>query len=144
MNAVDHPFQKRCLCLFLLSVLILSAVGCAGSRATRSRPVRDTAPLTRKYTETGTACWYGPEYHGKQTASGERFDMNAMTAAHRTLPFNTKVRVTNLDNHASAVVRINDRGPFTPGRIIDVSRRAAQELGFERAGLCRCRIESLP
>ncbi len=144
MNAANNLFQKRCLSLFLLSVLILSAVGCGGSRATRSRTVRDQAPLTRKYTETGMACWYGPEYHGQQTASGERFDMNAMTAAHRTLPFNTKVRVTNLDNHASAVVRINDRGPFITGRIIDVSRRAAQELGFERAGLCRCRIESLP
>lgn len=93
--------------------------------------------------ETGEASYYAQAHHGKRTASGERFNQNALTAAHRTLPFGTQVRVTNLNNERSVVVRINDRGPFVRGRIIDVSRAAAERLGMLRAGVVPVRIEVL-
>jgi len=82
----------------------------------------------------GSASYYAAKFDGRRTASGERFDNGAMTAAHRTLPFGTRVRVTNLANGRSVVVRINDRGPFTAGRMIDVSRAAASELGLVARG----------
>ncbi|HXK95791.1 MAG TPA: septal ring lytic transglycosylase RlpA family protein, partial [bacterium] len=87
------------------------------------------------------ASWYGREFHGKRTASGEVFDMNAMTAAHPTLPFDTRVRVTNLENRRSVVLRINDRGPNVRGRIIDVSLAAARKLDFEQQGLAQVKVE---
>ena len=87
------------------------------------------------------ASWYGGEFHGRRTASGERFDQNAMTAAHRSLPFGTQVRVVNLENGRAAVLRINDRGPFVRGRIIDVSRRAAERLGFRAKGFARVEVQ---
>lgn len=97
-------------------------------------------------TETGIAAFYSNVFNGRRTASGERYDENAMTAAHQTLKFGTRVRVTNLDNDKRVELKINDRGPSTPGRIIDVSRRAAQELGFIRKGLTEVKLEvvSLP
>lgn len=82
----------------------------------------------------GMASYYADQFHGRRTASGERFDMAALTAAHRTLPFGSKVRVTNAANGKSVVVRINDRGPFTKGRTIDVSRAAAERLGLIARG----------
>lgn len=97
-----------------------------------------------EYAETGIASWYGPNFHGKQTANGETYNQNDMTAAHRTLPLPSAVRVTNLENGRSIVLRINDRGPFARGRIIDVSRRGAQLLGFERNGVAKVRVEVLP
>lgn len=89
----------------------------------------------------GEASYYAHRFHGRRTASGERFNMNAMTAAHKTLPFGTKVRVTNPANRRSVVVRINDRGPFTNGRVIDVSHKAAQRLGIITAGHARVKLE---
>lgn len=89
------------------------------------------------------ASYYADKFHGRKTANGEVYDQNKMTAAHRTLPFGTRVRVTNLENARSVELRINDRGPFVEGRIIDVSYRAAQELDFVRAGLARVRVEVL-
>jgi len=94
-----------------------------------------------EYSETGIASWYGPNFHGKSTANGEIFDMNEVSAAHRTLPLPSVVRVTNLDNGRSLEMRVNDRGPFAHGRIIDVSRRSAQLLGFYRQGTARVRVE---
>jgi len=91
----------------------------------------------------GTASWYGPGFHGRPTASGERFDQNALTAAHRSLPFGTRVRVTNQANGESVIVRINDRGPFHGNRVIDLSREAAAEIGLLRAGIGRVTIEVL-
>lgn len=79
----------------------------------------------------GTASWYGPRFHGKKTSSGEKFNQNKLTASHKTLPFGTKVRVTNLDNNKSVVVTINDRGPFVRGRVIDLSRYAANQIGIK-------------
>ena len=95
------------------------------------------------YDETGQASWYGPKFHGRATANGERFDMNDLTAAHRTLPMPSMVLVTNLENGRSIKLRVNDRGPFVDNRIIDVSRRAAQFLGFERKGVARVRVQIL-
>jgi len=97
-----------------------------------------------EYSETGIASWYGPNFHGKQTANGETYNQNDMTAAHRTLPMPSAVRVTNLENGRSIVLRINDRGPFARGRIIDVSRRGAQLLGFEKNGVAKVRVDILP
>lgn len=92
--------------------------------------------LTRhlSYDQVGIASWYGPGFQGKRTSSGEIYDMNAMTAAHKTLPFNTIVKVVDLETGRSVIVRINDRGPFVPGRIIDLSYAAAQELGIVQKG----------
>ncbi len=93
--------------------------------------------------ETGMASWYGSKFHGRRTASGERYNMYAMTAAHKLLPFNTTVRVTNLRNGKSVVVRVNDRGPFSRGRVIDLSLGAARRLGIEKTGVARVRIEAV-
>jgi len=95
------------------------------------------------YDETGIASWYGEPFHGKYTANGELYDMNALTAAHRTLPLPSIVQVTNLDNGRSIQVRVNDRGPYARGRIIDVSRRAAQLLGFDNMGTAKVRVQIL-
>lgn len=96
------------------------------------------------YDRTGIASWYGPNFHGKATANGEVFDQWSVSAAHKTLPMPSVVRVTNLVNGRSLVVRINDRGPFKPGRIIDLSRRAAQLLGIEKTGTAQVRVQILP
>lgn len=95
------------------------------------------------YSESGIASWYGPQFDGRKTANGEVFDQWAVSAAHRTLPMPSIVRVTNLDNGRSLVVRINDRGPFARSRIIDMSRRGAQMLGFEKNGTARVQIRIL-
>lgn len=94
----------------------------------------------RDYRETGVASWYGPGFHAKTTANGERFDQDAITAAHRTLPMPSHVEVQNLENGRKLVVRVNDRGPFAKDRIIDLSRRAAQLLGFDTKGTARVKL----
>ena len=101
-------------------------------------PARD---LT--YDETGIGSWYGDEFAGKLTANGEIFDPEMITAAHKTLPMPSVVRVTNLDNGRSLVVRVNDRGPFVPGRIIDLSRESARLLGFKDQGIAKVRVKLL-
>lgn len=95
------------------------------------------------YMEEGVASWYGPNFHGKMTANGETYDQMDLTAAHRTLPMPSLVRVTNLDNGRSLVVRVNDRGPFAKSRIIDLSKRSAELLGFQSKGTARVRVEVL-
>lgn len=94
-----------------------------------------------RFKQTGLASWYGRQFHGKKTASGERFDMNAMTAAHRSLPMNCYVRVTNKDNGKSVVVRINDRGPFHGNRVLDLSYGAAKAIGITEKGVGNVTIE---
>ncbi len=116
----------------LLAVLALPA-GCA----TTGGRLADPPP----WSEVGVASFYGPEFHGQPTASGARYSDRRLTAAHRTLPFGTRVRVTNLANDRSVVVTVTDRGPFRRGRVIDVSRRAARRLGFLRTGTARVRLE---
>lgn len=96
------------------------------------------------YKETGIASWYGADFHEGITANGERYDMNAMTAAHRTLPLPSIVKVTNLRNNKTAILRVNDRGPFVDNRIIDVSKKAAEVLGFKNMGITKVRVEIMP
>lgn len=98
---------------------------------------------TYNYVETGISSWYGPGFHGKKTASGETYHQGELTAAHRTLQMPSLVRVTNLDNGRSVIVRVNDRGPFAKGRIIDVSQRAAELLGMIGTGTAKVKVEML-
>ena len=102
-------------------------------------------PLTsaRGYVETGNASWYGPKFHGRLTSNREKYDMESMTAAHKTLPFNTWVKVENLDNGRQAMVRINDRGPFVDSRIIDLSKAGARKLGMIGPGTAKVRVTAL-
>jgi rare lipoprotein A len=95
------------------------------------------------YDQTGIASWYGRDFDGKLTANGEHYDMHALSAAHTTLPMPTLVRVTNLENGRSVVVRINDRGPFIKNRLIDLSYAAARQLGYEQQGTARVRVQTL-
>ncbi|HAL66740.1 MAG TPA: septal ring lytic transglycosylase RlpA family lipoprotein [Pseudomonas sp.] len=97
----------------------------------------------RGYDRTGTASYYGARHHGKRTASGEAFNQHGLTAAHRNLPFGSRVLVTNLANRRSVVVRINDRGPHARSRLIDLSRAAAEKIGMVRSGTARVRVQGL-
>lgn len=125
----------------MLGLAVLALLGCVGlDPAQRSR-------VSDRKTQHGLASFYGPGFHGRLTASGERFDQRDMTAAHRTLPLGTRVRVTNLENGESVVLLINDRGPYgrnyRKGVVIDVSKGAARRLDFIAGGLVRVRIEVL-
>ena len=124
----------------LAILLLLLVTGCASSKGAPYRAYEAGREI--RYRETGLASWYGEDYHGRKTANGETYDMYAMTAAHRTLPFHTRVRVTNLENGKKAELRINDRGPFIPGRIIDLSKSGAKEIGILDLGTARVIIES--
>ena len=93
------------------------------------------------YNETGIASWYGKPFHGRNTANGERYDMNELTAAHKTMPMPSAARVTNMENGRTLILRVNDRRPFVAGRIIDISRRGAQLLGFYKKGTAKVRVE---
>lgn len=95
------------------------------------------------YNEKGIASWYGPNFHGKSTANGERYNQNDLTAAHKTLPLPSIVKVTNLENGRSVIVRVNDRGPYARGRIIDMSKRGAEVLGFKNNGIAKVRVKVL-
>lgn len=99
--------------------------------------------IIHAYRETGISSWYGKEFHGRKTASGETFDMYGMSAAHRTLPLGTVIRVTNLDNYKSIKVKVNDRGPFIANRILELSYGAARELAFAAQGTAPVKIENL-
>lgn len=151
----------------LLVVLLIALSGCSWVRL-GSEAVKDTLPRGQQvgtykvgnpykidgqwyypqesfsYDETGIASWYGPGFHGKRTANGERFSQRELTAAHRTLQMPSFVRVTNLDNGKSVVVRINDRGPYARGRIIDLSEKAAELLEYKNNGTARVRVQVLP
>ena len=102
-----------------------------------------TPEMNPTYNQVGIASWYGADFHNKKTANGETYNMNALSAAHTTLPMPSFVRVTNLENNRSLILRVNDRGPFVNNRLIDVSRRGAQLLGFERRGTTRVRVEAV-
>ena len=122
---------------------LLTVVALAGCTTPRPKtPSLQEAPTeTGALIGSGKASYYGNQHHNKLTASGERFDQNVLTAAHRTLPFGTRVRVTNTRNSQSVVVRINDRGPFVRGRIIDLSKAAFERIASTRAGVIRVRLE---
>ena len=132
-----NPHRRTLLRWAAVSLLIaVSIVGCGGSK----RP--STEPHKGRFVETGVASWYGKPFHGRTTANGERYDMHKMTAAHKTLPFGAMVKVTDLETGRSVNVRINDRGPFAKGRIIDLSKKAAKQLGIYERGTARVRIET--
>jgi rare lipoprotein A len=133
-----RPHRSAFLAWTALAILATLA-GCAGPRPLLGSPADPTAPRR----QTGLASYYANEHDGLRTASGERYDMDELTAAHRTLPFGTRVRVTNLQNGRRVVVRINDRGPFRRGRVIDVSYAAARRLGLVRSGVAKVRIQVL-
>ena len=144
----------------IITLIILCAVlnGCGvGPQLTSAPPVPGvkignpykiagkwyTPAANPNYNQVGVASWYGPGFHNKKTANGETYNMNALTAAHTTLPMPSYVRVTNLENNRSLLLKINDRGPFVDDRLIDVSRRGAQLLGFEKRGTTRVRVEAV-
>lgn len=124
---------------FLALLLALVAGFTAGCRSARPAPTA-AGRAGRTLIESGQASWYGPGFYGRKTANGEIFDGRAATAAHRTLPFHSLVEVVNLDTGRSVVVRINDRGPFIKNRIIDLSRKAAEELGVLGPGVARVEL----
>lgn len=124
--------------LLSLAAIAGTAGGCA--RAPAPEPMRT---VESGWQQEGEASWYGPGFHGRQTASGEVYDMEAMTAAHNQLPFGSRIRVVNLDNGRETRVRINDRGPFARGRVLDLSRAAARAIGMLGPGTARVRIEVL-
>lgn len=131
-------FRPQCLVVRLIAVWVFSILaGCA----TGHRPADHPAGYPLGYQEDGWASWYGPGFHGNKTASGERFDMHQMTAAHRTLPFGSMVRVRSLTTGRRITVRINDRGPFARGRVLDLSRAAAVALGMMGPGTDRVDLE---
>lgn len=137
----------------LVLFLVLASIGCNGKRIVRvsvywpktgktSTPPPDKAPSADRM--EGLASWYGRPFHGQKTANGETYNMNGLTAAHRNLPFDTRVRVTHLVTHKEVIVRINDRGPFVGGRIIDLSKEAARRLNMLGEGVARVRLEVVP
>lgn len=146
-TAGSSPARFRRLLLLVLGAALLSSA-CGRHRPTARVPAPPaaagtTAPAIPGTVEIGYASWYGDPYHGRRAANGEIYDKNRMTAAHRTLPFETVVRVTNLENGRSTVVRITDRGPFVKGRIIDLSLAAARELAMIGPGTALVRLEIL-
>ena len=131
----NRLLQTRCILVALIATAALTLLcSCAHY---------PTSKKTAHYCAKGKASWYGPGFAGRKTANGERFNPRALTAAHRTLPFGTKVRVTNLSNGKSVVVRINDRGPYAGGRIIDLSKAAARRIGMLKQGVARVEVTTL-
>lgn len=124
----------------LLSLVVITGTVGACARVPAPEPMRT---VETGWQQEGEASWYGPGFHGRRTASGEIYDMEAMTAAHNQLPFGSLIRVVNLDNGREARVRVNDRGPFARGRVLDLSRAAARAIGMLGPGTARVRIEVL-
>jgi rare lipoprotein A len=122
-----------------MAAALVMTTGC-GRHASARVPV-PARPAPIGWTESGVASWYGVPYNGRNTSSGEIFDMRAMTAAHRTLPFNTWLEVTNLKNGKQVEVRVTDRGPFVDGRIIDLSMGAAERIDMIREGIVKVRLK---
>ena len=127
--------------------LALGVDGCVGLTSVPPQPattyIPTPTPCPTPFTQRGKASWYGAAHHGKTTASGQPFDMAGMTAAHRTLPFGSRIEVENLHNGEKAVVTVNDRGPFVRGRIVDVSAAAAEKLGFAGKGTTPVKITTI-
>jgi rare lipoprotein A len=125
-----------------LLVFVVLVAGCSRARSPGPESL-SRGPRKAGREEIGYASFYAGRHHGKSTASGEAFDKNALTAAHRSLPFGTRLEVTNLENDRSVVVRVNDRGPYVPGRIVDLSLAAAKAIGMANDGVTRVRLRSL-
>ena len=167
---VSRPSTPAILIFVLLTSALLTSAGCGKKtidsspsvRTTRPAPVQKKAPRgtykpytirgityypladSNGFVQDGIASWYGRDFHGRKTANGETYDMYSMTAAHKILPMNTRIRVVNLENGKSAILRVNDRGPFVSNRVVDCSYEAARVLGFADKGLARVRLEAVP
>jgi rare lipoprotein A len=155
MNFCNHHIISAAICIMIVSAFL----GCASTPRFAERPSRSQEQSSPREHESaqpeqasaekplltleGVASYYADDFHGKQTSNGETFDMNSLTAAHRTFPFGTKIRVTNLENAKTVIVRVNDRGPFKEGRMIDLSRGAAVAIDLIRTGTARVRLEVL-
>lgn len=122
-------------------VIATAAAGCSSPRFAGGKHETSESDIRAPYSQEGFASYYAHEFHGRKTSNGETYDMNQLTAAHRTLPFGTRVRVRNLENGKTVVVRINDRGPFKDNRIIDLSLAAGKEIGLILPGTVRVRLE---
>jgi len=139
LTALKKPLQNP---VVAFSLLVPCLIGNSTAQTAIARAeVKPTEETKRHWYQTGLASWYGTKFQGRATASGEQFDMNSLTAAHRTLPLGSWVRVTNLRNKKSVVVRINDRGPVPQSRMLDLSQAAAQALGI--TGTASVRVELL-
>jgi len=134
--------MRRTLPCLLFACALLLPVAASKEAVPPIAPAQQ-GPRPPANAQIGSASFYHPDFDGRETASGQTFSSRLMTAAHRTLEFGTRVRVTNLENLRSVIVTINDRGPYVKGRIIDLSRRAAAALGFIRDGITRVRVEPL-
>ena len=128
----------------LLLIIGIGLTNIQQTTAQSSSHLEDRPTYLRGMIWFGNASWYGPKFHGRITSSGEKFNKHKLTAAHRTLPFNTKVLVTNLKNNRSVVVRINDRGPFINGRIIDLSEEAANMIDAKKDGISYIKLQIIP
>ncbi len=139
--------MRRVLTQSMLVVLLASSLGAAPGQQSSNTAKQSPAPSkkapkqSQKPYQVGNASWYGKDFHGRETASGEPYDMFRFTAAHMTLPLGSWIRVTNVRNGQSVIVRVNDRGPVVPGRIIDLSYGAAQILDFRARGVARVRLD---
>ncbi len=144
-----RSYGKLCI---LFAATAIAAISCAygpariptDKAALLATPSPSPQPVPGEiYRETGTASWYGKDFHGRKTANGETFDMYDVSGAHRTLPLGTFIRVTNLDNYKGIKVRVNDRGPYARNRVLDLSYGAARELGFVAQGTARIKLETI-
>lgn len=144
--------SKLGCCVLLLTILPLvfvTTTKASGSRPPTQKPYVINnkryypIPSAEGYSEDGIASWYGGKFHGRKTSNGEVYDMHSMTAAHKTLPMDTMLLIENLDNGMKTVVRINDRGPFVRGRIVDLSYKAAQSLGIAKKGIAKVQATAL-
>jgi rare lipoprotein A len=143
MSSRRLAFSGACAAVVALALILVPA---DPARGQQPPPSGSSAPApglkgTVGETQTGLAAYYSSRLNGRRTASGERYDQDAMTTTHQTLPFGTRVKVTNTRSNKSVVLRVNDRGPTQQGRIVDVSRRAARSLGFVRQGLVDAKLE---
>ena len=147
---MSNKFEKAkhlllCLLCVLVWIFILFSLKAEANFKDEVHEILDYGrdPALRGQIWYGNASWYGPYWHGRMTSNGEKFNKNKLTAAHRTLPFNTRVKVTNLKNNKSVVVRVNDRGPFKPGRIIDLSEKAADKIDGKKQGISYVKVQVL-
>ncbi|MCP1660842.1 septal ring lytic transglycosylase RlpA family protein [Neisseria perflava] len=139
-------FSKKTLSAALLGLAISALslnTASAGGKVYKvaGKTYKTMHAMPASFTQTGRASWYGNQFHGRKTASGERYNMHAMTAAHRTLPLGSMVKVTNTQTGKSVIVKVNDRGPFHGNRVMDLSRAAASQLGFVNQGTAHVKIE---
>ncbi|MEZ8469989.1 septal ring lytic transglycosylase RlpA family protein [Vibrio splendidus] len=138
MQRLAHTNHMKKLHIIFTALVLMILAGCTSTSAVGSSKTKEYA---KSHALAGKASWYGDKFHGRLTASGETYNKNAYTAAHKTLPFGTIVRVTNTANNKSVDVKINDRGPYVKGRVIDLSHKAFSQIGDVKKGVATVKIE---